>query len=439
MTRISLKAHRRWGKDLTMLNMLIKEMLRVIGNYYYIFPNKVDGRKILWNGKDTKTGVPYLDHFPPEIVKGKPNNTEMSLNTVNGSMFQVLGSDFSHSQDNVGTGPKGIIFSEYSKCDPLAWDYFSPALLESGGWALFNYTVRGRNHAWKQQERIKELQKKGKGKRWFLVDHTILDTGVMTPEQVEREIEEGMSENLARQEYYNDPDAATPGAKFQEQFVKLSNTTQISEVPFDDKYMVYTFCDLGMHDHMPFWFVQFMPAGKIHLIDFYINSGQGIPHYAKLLKDYSDQKGYVYGMHTAPWDIENRELGTGVSRMESAQNLGLNFNVIAKGSVEDRIEAIRSCLSRCWFDNPKCSHGVDALKGYRSEEDLKNQTLKEKIVKDWTCHPTDAFGLIPQAEQQCRQHQDTVGFQGAISIHGASSIESIRPKNSGGGYGWMGH
>ena len=40
----------------------------------------------------------------------------------------------------------GVVFSEYSLADPAAWDYVRPILAENGGWAVFIFTPRGRNH-----------------------------------------------------------------------------------------------------------------------------------------------------------------------------------------------------------------------------------------------------------------------------------------------------
>lgn len=59
----------------------------------------------------------------------------------------------------------------------------------------------------------------------------------------------------------------------------------------------------------------FQPVGKeIHFIDFYESSGEGLPHYAKILKE----KGYLYGNHYAPHDIEDdpnkRDLRSAIER-----------------------------------------------------------------------------------------------------------------------------
>jgi len=69
--------HRRSGKDISAINFTATKMVQRVGAYYYIFPTYEQGRKILWDGMD-REGVPFLSHFPEDLVQGKPNETEMN-------------------------------------------------------------------------------------------------------------------------------------------------------------------------------------------------------------------------------------------------------------------------------------------------------------------------------------------------------------------------
>ena len=84
--------------------------------------------------------------FPKEMrqVENPINNSDMQIRMRNGSIYQVVGSD--NYDSLVGTNPVGVIFSEFAVADPKAWDYIRPILAENGGWALFIYTPRGKNH-----------------------------------------------------------------------------------------------------------------------------------------------------------------------------------------------------------------------------------------------------------------------------------------------------
>ena len=133
--RAVLVWHRRTGKDKSCLNFLIREMSKRVGNYFYTFPEFAQGRAVLWDGID-RDGFKFLDHFPPEFIKSK-NETEMKIECVNCSTFQIIGTD--RFDKKIGANPMGIVFSEYSLQDPDVWGFFRPILAENNGWAIFNY------------------------------------------------------------------------------------------------------------------------------------------------------------------------------------------------------------------------------------------------------------------------------------------------------------
>ena len=135
--------HRRAGKDSMSLNYTVKAALQYPGLYWHMLPSAEQARKAVWNGTN-KEGKRILDQaFPPQIRKNT-NQNEMRIELVNGSMWQCVGSDNYNAL--VGSNPRGVVFSEYSIADPKAWDYIRPILAENGGWAIFIYTPRGKNH-----------------------------------------------------------------------------------------------------------------------------------------------------------------------------------------------------------------------------------------------------------------------------------------------------
>ena len=128
----------------------------------------------------------------------------------------------------------------------------------------------------------------------------------------------------------------------------------------------------------------------MHVIDFYGNSGEGLPHYIKVL----DKKGYKYGEHNAPHDIGLQEFGTGKTRIEIARKLGLNFIALPRLGVIDGIDSARMILSRCWFDEEKTAELLRALRSYRKEWDDNLGRWKDKPHHDWSSDPADAFRML---------------------------------------------
>lgn len=189
--RAVLVWHRRAGKDKTVINALIKKMLQRVGVYYYFLPTYSQGKKIIWDGIDG-TGVRMLEHFPKELVR-KKNETDLQIELVNGSIFQVIGTEKIDSI--VGSNPVGCVFSEYSIQDPKAWNFIRPILAENGGFAIFVYTPRGMNHGWVLMEQMKQ------DPNAFVQLLTVEDTKAISAEALAKERLE-MPKDLFEQEYY---------------------------------------------------------------------------------------------------------------------------------------------------------------------------------------------------------------------------------------------
>src|SRR5262249_39557002 len=80
--------------------------------------------------------------------------------------------------------------------------------------------------------------------------------------------------------------------------------------------------------------------------------------------------------HIVPHDAQAKELGTGKSRLEVLESLGLkNISIAPLHRVEDGINAVRVVLPKCWFDAKKRARGIDALKPYPPASDANLQPL----------------------------------------------------------------
>ncbi|MGE4416822.1 MAG: terminase, partial [Marinobacterium sp.] len=142
--------------------------------------------------------------------------------------------------------------------------------------------------------------------------------------------------------------------------------------------------------------------------DYYEASGEGLAHYVQVLQS----KGYVYGDHWAPHDIRVRELGTGKSRLEMAQALGLRFRVVPDIGLMDGINAVRSVLPKVWFDQDRCSRGIEILRQYRKEWDEDHKIFRDKPLHDWTSHGADSFRMFAVGFQDRSLRGKYFGDQG---------------------------
>jgi len=183
--------------------------------------------------------------------------------------------------------------------------------------------------------------------------------------------------------------SATEGTYYTKIINKLFDKKQITLVPYDPRMLVHTFWDLGVGDAMTIGFVQFSQF-EVRIIDYYENSGEGMPHYINVLKE----KEYNYGTHNAPHDIEARELSTGVSRLETAQKLGIIFQVVPNIGKEDGIDATRNMLPRCWIDKDNCKRLVEGLSEYRKKWNEPLGTFSNEPLHDWASHIADMVRYI---------------------------------------------
>lgn len=394
--------HRRAGKDLFAINLVATKSQERVGLYWHLLPTYKQGRAIVWNGA-TRDGRSFLSHFPGESDPGGPgivaakNSTEMRITFKNGSQYQVVGTDDTNSL--VGTNPIGCIFSEYSLHDPGAWDLIRPILLENGGWALFIYTARGRNHGYTLLEMAK------KNPKWFCQvlkagnDGTKRPDGtpVFSDEMIQEERDTGMEEAMIQQEYFCSFDAPFVGSYYGSQMLLAEKSGRILDViPHEPKLPVETWWDLGVNDMMTIWFIQRLGM-EIRIIDYYECNSEGLPHYAKVLSGQVDdgyhRAAYYYSKHIAPHDINVKELGSGNTRKSTAKSLGIKFTACKMHEVADGIEAVRSMLSMCWFSKLHAQRGIDALRSYRKKWDENNKVFLNTPLHDWSSHGADGFRI----------------------------------------------
>lgn len=379
---------RRAGKDITAFNIAIRYMLRNVCVVYYIFPTYAQGKKILWDSLNND-GMKILDYIPSELVTST-NSQEMKIKLVNGSLFQVVGSD--NVDSLVGTNPKLCIFSEYALQDPRAFQYIRPILAGNEGLALFVSTPRGHNHLFELYNIASNSPD------WFCYKLTLDDTKHIPIQEIERDRDEGlMSEDLIQQEYYCSFSLGVEGSFYTKYIDKMRLSNQIGQVPWDPSRKVNSVWDIGHRDSTSIIWWQQGSGNAINIIDCYENNKEGLEFYVDIIKS----KPYSYGKHYAPFDINVTEWSTGLTRLEKAKQLGVIFetrrdkhgrlmSAIPPIGEMDGIESVRSLFARLWIDEAKGAKLIRALENYRQEYDPKKRVYNAKPRHDWASHFADA-------------------------------------------------
>lgn len=374
---------RRLGKDDFALHYTATQAMQRVGNYWHMLPQANQCRRAIWEAVNPKTGLRRIDEAFPLAIRA-PNGTrqqEMSIKLLNGSMWQLIGSD--NYDSLLGSPPIGLAFSEYSRANPYAWAALRPIVRENDGWVMMISTPFGKNHFYSLYNRALDDEE------WFASKVTALESGVYTQEQLDKEKEDLIAEygeeegtSLFMREYFCSFDAAVSGAYYASILDKLEAADQIRNVPYDPALPVTTAWDLGVGDATAIWFFQHAHT-EIRVIDCLEASGEGLAFYVRELQ----RKPYTYDQHIMPHDIRVRELGTGKSRYEIAQSLGIRPIEVARNlPVDDGINAVRTALPRMWFDKKNCAQGLEALRSYHKKYDDIRKCYKDSPDHDFSSH-----------------------------------------------------
>lgn len=373
-------AHRRFGKTVGCINDKIKAALsnnreHPPPRYSYIAPTYSQAKDVAWG---------YLKHYSAPIPGLQISESELWIEYPNGARVRLYGAD--NYERLRGVYNDGVTIDEPAQIDPRAWpEVIRPTLADFDGEATFIGTPRGRDWFY----HVDRLPTGDLDPDFFRLTLKASETGIL-PQHELSDLKQRLTDEQYAQEFECSFEAAVVGAYYGKLIAQAESDKRIAGVPYDPAALVWTAWDLGIRDATAIWFAQ--QVGKeIRLIDYYEASGVDLGHYVREIKS----KPYIYAGHIVPHDAQAKELGTGKSRLEVLESLGLtNLRVAPLHRVEDGINGVRVLLPRCWFDEKRCTRGIEALKLYRSEFDDKLQVLKPHPVHDWTSHCADAMRYL---------------------------------------------
>jgi hypothetical protein len=367
--------HRRFGKTVWAINHILRDALmcqKPNPRFAYMAPTYRQAKNVAWD---------YIKQFAGKIPNVKFHETELRCDLPNGARISLLGAE---NPDSLrGIFLDGCCMDEVADMPENVFpEVIRPALSDRKGWCVFVGTPKGHNAFFDKYEEA------AGNPDWLAAVYKASETGILDDEELAA-ARVMMTADQYAQEFECSWNANVPGAVYGKEMEAAQMDGRITNVPYDPSAKVDTWWDLGVGDSTAVWFTQTI-GRAIHVIDFYEARGEGLPHYCKILTS----KGYLYGDHNAPHDIEVRELGSGKSRREIAWDLGLNFRVVPKLPVEDGIHAAQMLLPRIWFDREKCKHGLESLRQYHRAYNERTRSFRASPVHDWSSHAADAFRYL---------------------------------------------
>jgi len=389
--------HRRAGKDDLSMHWTAVSAFKRVGNYWHMLPQANQARKALWEAVNPHTGKRRIDEAFPKEIRASVSEHEMLVRFVNGSTWQVVGSDNFNSL--VGSPPVGLVFSEWALCDPAAWAYLMPILEENGGWAIFNTTPRGRNHAYYS---LKSAQADPAS---FGETLTALQTNVFTKEQLAK-IRQRLIDNygpdygasLYEQEYLCSFDAANMGAILGRWLTRAQAQGRITTGIFDPEGApIEVSSDIGFRDTAAWWYWQ-PRADGFGLARYDADSGLDASEWIGRIREQVANIGGTLGRIWLPHDAKARTFSTRHSPMEQfLEAFGADIvRATPRTTVLDRINAARSVIERCWFEEKATDKGRDGLAAWAYVYDEERKEFSKDPDHNWASHPADAFSYGAQ-------------------------------------------
>jgi len=266
-------------------------------------------------------------------------------------------------------------------------------LEENDGWAAFITTPRGRNHAFDMLNHARRTE------GWFAELLTVVDTGALTSEQLDKSLTEYVSIYGAdagraayEQEYMCSFTAALLGAYYALEMAEVRNDGRVLDIEPDLDRPVHRAWDLGVRDDTAIWWYQ-AHGSQLLILDVMAGSQVGVEYYRDEIFKRHAERGWIHGDDYVPHDAKIKEWGSGRTRVETMQSIGLHPLLVPLAGLEDGINAVRRTLPLCVF-HPRCEPGLAALEQYQREWDDDKKAFRVTPLHNWTSHYSDSFRYL---------------------------------------------
>jgi hypothetical protein len=191
-------AHRRFGKTVASIALLIAEALRCkrpSPRFAYVAPFLKQARNVSWD---------YIRNFVGKIPGAEIREGDLAVNLPNGARITLYGAD--NAESILGIYLDGCVLDEMANFKPDVWSrIIRPTLSDRQGWAFFIGTPKGENAF---AELYRNCDKPENRAEWVAMMYRADETHIVPDDELEsnRRIQ---SPAIYRQEYLCDFSAAS--------------------------------------------------------------------------------------------------------------------------------------------------------------------------------------------------------------------------------------
>ena len=376
---ICVVAHRRAGKSVAEFNHLLRAAL---GNsrafppprYAYIGPSFTQTKDLIWA---------YARQYAGSIPGTKFSEQDLAVILPTGGRITLYGGSSAYERVR-GLYLDGAVLDEFALLHPDCFDVVvRPALADYRGFAIVSGTPAGIDHFSRTYKHARKHPD-----TWDCFTIPVTDTEALHPDEVE-EMRGSMTPNHFARELLCDFDAPLDESYYGDILVKLQAMGRITKVPYDHSAAAVSSWDLGMNDRTCIWVGQ--KIGKeVRLIDYYQNRGLPLEHYV----DWIRKTPYQFSAHIFPHDVKAREMGTGTSRYQTLEKLGLEPTICPDHKIEDGIAAVRAMLQGAWISEDNCAEGLIGIKMYQAAPAISLGTTHDRPLHNWASDPADSLRYL---------------------------------------------
>lgn len=216
------------------------------------------------------------------------------------------------------------------------------------------------------------------------------------------------------------PRTTIVGAVYALEVAAMIEDRRKGRVPYDPRFPVHTFWDLGWNDKMVVGFAQKVAPSVMNIINYYEDN---FKKYSEVVA-FMETLGYRWGTHYLPHDGGNRSPILGTSAEMTLRDLGLKqVKVIARGDPDEEVRQTRMFFPRVFLDD-SLREGRDGgyIGGGRLYDCLRKvkRAVPERtgepglIVKNEYLHGADMFRLMAKVADRVMNPQDLRAIAGPV-------------------------
>lgn len=400
LRRVLVQRPRRSGKEMESWNITVQGAIVEPGLYIVVYPTNVRAKAILWDGAILLPGnrsVKFRDMIPKQLILGKPNEQEMKIKLINGSIIWIVGSDIDPDKLR-GTNPRGIVLAEFAFCDPRVFYTMLPVLRQNGGWLWGQSTYNGMNHFYRLMENNRN------DPLWYCrsdsIENLVDENGdrYITDEMIDEDRRAGMPEYLIQQEYYGKVQLNQETIFFSNEINNLHKRGMIEQGLYIPNKRCYAFYDIGMNDTTALTIAQLDNRGDPYAIGYFESNNKPFRHYVGLGHAFANSYGLRLHAHYVPHDGKKRDWNTGKNTVDFGYEIGEEVHIVPRPTNKmNAIESMRQMLYRTRFNKENTGRLIDCLSSYSKEFDDKRGVYKDEPLHNWACHGVDSFQTMTLA------------------------------------------